>query len=295
MIKRIVMSTLLLGGGATSAGAQDVLQQVAPAPPEIGIVALDPINVGRVVRGAPYTADAITEMTQVLADGNRIEQRTSATVARDSEGRTRREQQGIALGAFVAKNEQPIVTIIDPESGVYITLNYDLKVAFRAKPFKGPLLEYKIEGAAVPTFEMFVQTEPMAGAVSGAAGAGVMTSRMIAPPMSAEPAGEETLETKVLEGVKVEGTRRTTTIPAGAMGNVQPMEMVFEQWYSPELKVIVMTRRVDPRFGETTYRLTNIQRTEPSPDLFKIPADFRIEDRRPGAMMPVRPEGFNNF
>jgi hypothetical protein len=112
---------------------------------------------------------------------------------------------------------------------------------------------------------------------------------------AAEPAVEETLETKVLEGVKVEGTRRTTTIPAGAMGNVQPMEMVFERWYSPELQVVVMTRRVDPRFGETTYRLTNIQRTEPSPDLFKIPADFRIEDRRPGAMMPVRPEGFNNF
>ena len=92
-----------------------------------------------------------------------------------------------------------------------------------------------------------------------------------------------------------EGTRTTSTIPAGAVGNVQAMEMVFEQWFSPELQVIVMTRRVDPRFGETTYRLTNIQRTEPSPDLFKIPADFRIEDMRPRAMMPVRPEGFNNF
>jgi hypothetical protein len=292
MITRIVMATILLGCGAMSAGAQDVPQQVAPAPPEIGIVALGPINVGRVVRDAPYTADAITEMTQVLADGNRIEQRTSATVARDSQGRTRREQQGIALGAFVAKNEQPIVTITDPDSGVHITLNYDLKVAFRAKPFKDPVVAYKAEERAGPLLGMSVQTEPMAGTVSGAARAGAIASLMIAPPKYAESAVEQALETRVLEGVKVEGTRRTTTIPADAIGNVQPLEIVFEQWYSPELQVIVMTRRVDPRFGETTYRLTNIQQTEPSPDLFKIPADFRIDDMRPGAMMPVRPDGF---
>jgi hypothetical protein len=291
MIERIVVASILLGWTVTSAEAQDVLPQVAPVPPEIGIVALDPINVGRVVRDAPYTADAVTEMTQVLADGNRIEQRTSATVARDSQGRTRREQQGIAVGTFVAKNQQPIVTITDPESGVHITLNYDLKVAFRAKPFKAPMLEYKIAEPTEPTFEVSIPPPPMAGTVSGGGMPSVIAAQSMASVMPAGSAVEETLEPKILEGVKVEGTRRTTTIPAGAIGNVQAIEIVIERWYSPELQVVVMTRRFDPRFGETIYRLTNIQRTEPSPDLFKIPADFRIEDMRPGAMMRVRPDG----
>ena len=45
---------------------------------------------------------------------------------------------------------------------------------------------------------------------------------------------------------------------------------------SPELKVLVLSRQSDPRFGETTYRLTNIVRTEPSADLFEPPPDFTI-------------------
>jgi hypothetical protein len=68
------------------------------------------------------------------------------------------------------------------------------------------------------------------------------------------------------------------TIPAGSMGNALAIEVVNERWYSPQLKVVLMTRRYDPRFGETVYRLTNIVRSEPSPELFKVPPDFRVED-----------------
>ena len=54
------------------------------------------------------------------------------------------------------------------------------------------------------------------------------------------------------------GTRTTTTIAAGSIGNEQPIQIVSEQWFSPDLKVLVMTKHSDPRSGETTYRLTNI-------------------------------------
>ena len=81
-----------------------------------------------------------------------------------------------------------------------------------------------------------------------------------------------------MEGVAVEGTRTTLTIPAGQIGNEQPINIVSERWFSPDLKVLVMSRQSDPRFGETTYRLTNLTRAEPSPQLFEIPADFT--DRR---------------
>ena len=81
-----------------------------------------------------------------------------------------------------------------------------------------------------------------------------------------------------IEGVEAEGTRSTTTIPAGQIGNELPITIVSERWVSPDLKVLVMSRQSDPRFGETTYRLTNITRSEPSPDLFQVPPDFKIMD-----------------
>jgi hypothetical protein len=100
----------------------------------------------------------------------------------------------------------------------------------------------------------------------------------------------ETLPSQNFDGIRGEGTRTTMTIPAGAMGNALPIEVVTERWYSPELQVILMTRRVDPRFGETVYRLTSIDRSEPPADLFKVPAGFKIEDVQPGMPRPVKPE-----
>ena len=73
-------------------------------------------------------------------------------------------------------------------------------------------------------------------------------------------------------------TRTTVTIPAGQIGNERPIEIVSERWFSPDLKVLVMSRQSDPRFGETTYRLTNVTRVDPPPQLFEIPADFKIVD-----------------
>ncbi len=91
----------------------------------------------------------------------------------------------------------------------------------------------------------------------------------------------EALAPRDFDGVRAEGTRTTMTIPAGAMGNVLPIEVTTERWYSPELQVVLMTRRVDPRFGETVYRLTNIDRSEPSPEIFKVPPDFKVEEIGP--------------
>jgi hypothetical protein len=88
----------------------------------------------------------------------------------------------------------------------------------------------------------------------------------------------EKLEARNVEGVQAEGSRTTTTIPAGELGNEQPIQIVNERWYSPELQVIVMTRHSDPRFGETTYKLTNIQRGEPSAALFQVPSDYTLKE-----------------
>jgi hypothetical protein len=238
-----------------------------PRAPSGGTISLEleGVDVGKPVLNAPYSAEAVTEVIQTLADGNRIEQRTSAVVARDSRGRTRREQHGIALGALVAQAESPMVTITDPTAGTQLNLNQDTKVARRSQ--------------SIGSFPPKSSNGVAAGMPAGDAG---FATRESSPEVRTRKLG-----TKEIEGIRVEGTETTVTIRSGAMGNRLPIQLVSERWYSPELKVVVMTRRIDPRFGETRFRLTNIVRGEPPANLFEIPSDFRIEDRQRSPGQPI--------
>ena len=80
-----------------------------------------------------------------------------------------------------------------------------------------------------------------------------------------------------------DGTRTTQIIPAGRIGNDQPIQIVTETWYSADLKTAVLSKRTDPRMGETVTRLTNLNRAEPAHSLFEIPADYKVTE------MPNRP------
>jgi hypothetical protein len=100
----------------------------------------------------------------------------------------------------------------------------------------------------------------------------------------------ETLAPMDIEGLRAEGTRTTMTLPAGAVGNILPIEVVSERWYSPQLRIVLLTRRTDPRFGETVYRLTNIDRSEPPPDLFRVPTGFKTEEMKRGLPFPPKPD-----
>ncbi|HEX4944050.1 MAG TPA: hypothetical protein VFV55_06820 [Usitatibacteraceae bacterium] len=88
------------------------------------------------------------------------------------------------------------------------------------------------------------------------------------------------LGVKEFEGVKAEGKSTVRTIPAGDIGNKAPIMVTSESWYSPELQVTVYSRQIDPRYGETIYRLTNIRRAEPSADLFKVPEEYAVRGKR---------------
>src|SRR5262249_7359023 len=89
---------------------------------------------------------------------------------------------------------------------------------------------------------------------------------------------KESLGTQTIEGVACEGTRVTRTIAAGEIGNEQPINIVSERWYSPDLQTVVLDKQSDPRFGETVFRLTNINRNEPARSLFEVPADYTIKE-----------------
>ena len=100
----------------------------------------------------------------------------------------------------------------------------------------------------------------------------------------------EKLPAQNIEGVMAEGTRTTRTIPAGAIGNEQPIVSVTEEWVSPELQVLVMTRTSDPRAGESTYRLLSITRGEPGRSWFEVPGDYAVRESGVNRLAPAMRE-----
>jgi hypothetical protein len=247
---------------------------------------VEPLQSTEPTTGAPYSAEVVTESTQSLADGNRIVRRSSVQVARDGRGRERREHQAMMVGPMVAQRTVALVTITDPAAGTAVTIDHTRQVAtrMRMRRWASPPTVTAMRGPASGG----VAFGPTAGAVA-AIGAGTMSWTMStsddagfaaagAPPMAASEPQTIRLDPQTIEGVQVEGTRTTAIIPAGAIGNELPIEIVSERWFSPELKAVVLSRRSDPRLGETVVRLTNLTRAEPAADLFEIPAGYRIEE-----------------
>ena len=243
------------------------------------------------VKGAPYAAEAVTETTQTLADGNRITRKSSANVYRDSAGRTRREETISALGPWAAGGDAPkVIFIQDPAASTGYHLDPQTHVAHKMPMGKGTFF-FSQTGAVASgqknvTFQRMVV--PPAGAeVSGAVGAVALAApggKISKPDVKAESLGKQTIE-----GVEAEGTRSTATIPAGAIGNEMPISSVTERWYSAELQTVVMSKRSDPRFGETVYRLTNIQRGEQPASLFEVPPDYTVsENELPPLMKKIQ-------
>jgi len=222
----------------------------------------------KVVTGSPYTATVSTEMTQVLGDGNRIDNKTTASLARDSQGRTRREETMGMVGPWQV-NGPKLIFINDPTSQTNYVLDSNKQTATVLKHADVGFKFKTMDGAA--------------GASTSISAIGEGGFRMVI--QGKGPAGDqpeeaktESLGTQVMEGVVVEGKRVTRTIPAGQIGNTQPIEITSEVWTSPDLQVVVMSKHSDPRFGETTYQLTGIQRAEPDHSLFEIPPGYTIKN-----------------
>jgi hypothetical protein len=238
-----------------------------------------------VVKGSPYSADAVTETTQTLTDGNRIHRTSKATLYRDSEGRTRREQTLGELGPLVASGD-PIQTIVinDPVAETTYMLNTHEKIAHRlpGKPIMGARA-----GEVMAKLKHEAEHGAMAVAGGVVTGAGVgpgqpaIAMRVRQSEMKASAEGKnlkkESLGTQTIEGVAADGTKTTMTIPAGAIGNEWAIDIVTETWYSSQLHTTVMTKTTDPRSGETVYSLKNIKLTEPAGTLFQVPSDYTMQ------------------
>jgi len=273
-------------------------------PPSLAFVQSEFGQPREIIKNAPYTAEAVTESVQVLADGNRIVRKSTALLARDGVGRTRQERKGDGRAG---------VYIHDPIDGRSIVLDETARTAIRlprlpappeppaapagiaptappappAPPLPGvagkPVKEVEVQpGRVIVKRRTGERNEDVQVEVIRIAGneAGALAPMPPLPPLTLPLVPRGKGETKPLgsrdfDGVKAEGTLTSYTIPAGQVGNEKPIVVTTERWFSPELHVVVFARTSDPRAGETTYRLTNVKRGEPPADLFKVPADYR--------------------
>lgn len=273
---------------------------------------------GKLVKGAPYSAQAVTESVQTLTDGNRIVNKSTASVYRDGEGRTRREQTLKSIGPYASSGEPTVTVFInDPVAGTSYTLDARTQTARKMTPMRVRVAAPKAATGEAKAGEareaevryregggqVILERTPASGAdhykiaveaatavdvrrsVEGGVAIGISSPRN-------RLARNDSLGKQNIGGVEAEGTRSTVTLPAGEIGNVLPIEIVSERWYSPELQVIVMTKHTDPRFGENSYQLTNISRSEPSRELFEVPSGYTVKEIA-SAPMATQGSGIN--
>jgi hypothetical protein len=331
------------------------------------------LSASKVVKGAPYSAEMVTETTQSLADGNTISRRKTGHVYRDSEGRTRQEtaSEGKTRSIFIndpVERKHYVLTpgakraiampsatprarhrdkqvfsmngtevriedgtvyvdgkVVSP-GNVELTSKSGKKVMVAGgrvfidgkevgggpghvvvKKFEGPdgVQREEVRIQAVRADDAFallppvppVPPTPGVAPVPPVPSAADMVPMPPAPPIPPIP-GVHTMRfestahlgkgvttqlgDKHFDGVRAEGKSTVWTIPAGKIGNRNPINITSETWYSPELQVTVHSRYHDPRTGETVYRLANIRRAEPSAELFKVPEDYKVKSRGKG-------------
>jgi hypothetical protein len=240
------------------------------------------------IKNEPYQAQAVTEMKQTLADGSHIDQTTTATVARDSDGRTVRVQKLSAMGPWKdasAGTSQTLTTIFDPVAQEHIDYTSDSKIAhvlvmppLPPGGVAGAETRFHVATAAPPGDDETGFFLSGGGPVTAVAQGYGPPSRALPPQASkgTEPK-VESLGTSTIEGLQVTGTRITKTIPAGTIGNDKDLNITHETWYSPELKLVIQSTQSDPRFGQTTYTLKNIQQGSPDVTLFQVPPNYTID------------------
>jgi hypothetical protein len=191
----------------------------------------------KLVKDSPFSAEIVMENTRRLFDGSTIKTQNKGAIYRDAAGRTRREQTLETVGGFSLGGEaQKLIFITDAADGTQYFIDPNRKTARKI---------------------------PLSGNAP--------------PPINETDKGKsESLGTKILEGVSVEGMRTVNEIPAGRIGNEKSLQVVSERWYSRELQTVVMSRQIDPLVGEHIFRLTNVKRVEPARELFVVPSDYRI-------------------
>lgn len=272
---RLTVDDATIDAYKTKVVAQAELQAVQESLKLAKVYSVGGAVMGPAVKNAPYSAVEVNETTQKLADGTRIHRESQTSVYRDSEGRVRRETP-----------EQ--VTIWDPVANASFSLNPKAQTA-RKMPLRSTL-SLTMNGSPNGTF---ISTGTIVGAQNWAfqpfqirlSEGGVLLEGgrggrgpgpQIVGGRGPKAGASESLGKQLIEGVPSDGTRVSSTIETGVIGNDRPLHIVSESWYSSELQTLVKSVHTDPQTGEEVFRLTNVSRVEPPSTLFQVPAEYQI-------------------
>ena len=261
------------------------------------------------IKNAPYSAEVVTEQQHNLADGNQIVNKTSSMSYRDSAGRTRQELRD-------ASGNVRSATIHDPVEQVTYILNPQARTATKVGPHRDlarlaaqkaraatdkaranveearsddgeqvivKRIERPADGEARQRLREDVRIRVLKDIGDGPARAalerlGPLVAGAFGDMKWAAKATVTDLGTRDIEGVKAQGKLKSYEIPAGEIGNRNAIVVTTESWYSPELKVTLLNKRIDPRSGERTWRMAAIKRDEPAAALFTVPSDYAVRD-----------------
>jgi TonB family protein len=190
------------------------------------------------VRGLPFSAKVELETVSQLQDGTQIIHKTYNLDARDSAGRTHNEMRNW----ITAESEEPRLTRVEL---------YDPSTRTRT--------------------DLFPLTKLARQWVAGA-GAQMATATATAKPETTR----EEIGTDTMEGLPVQGVRVTQTYLSGRLGNDRPLTIVTEYWYAAQLRINLLTKRTDPRYGVQSVRVTELNRQEPDASLFAIGDDYKV-------------------
>src|SRR5258708_18852613 len=164
-------------------------------------VTMNVVMEGKVVTGAAYSAQAVTETTQVLADGNRINRKSASMMARDSMGRVRREQNLNFVGPWSVEGDNgSFITISDPVAGA----------RYRLEPKSKSAIKIITNAHVEEALHQKLEAEVKAARVKEEASLAERRRKVEEPRNTSKT---ESLGSNVIEGVQGEGKRSINTIP----------------------------------------------------------------------------------
>lgn len=213
------------------------------------------------IPNAPFTATVSTEWIRNLDDGSTVKVQNRRMIARDNMGRVFQERRNLYPAGDPRGSQIRQLEFADPRSRVIYYCQPDAETC--------EIQTYYPPAAAAPSVP--------AGPLND--GKGFLT--------------RVDLGTDTVAGVEAVGTRETTTINAGAIGNDRALQVVKEFWYSSQLGINLIEKRQDPRVGTQTFVVSDISLGEPDARLFDLPAGFRVVDLRKGNQPSGESSGSN--
>jgi hypothetical protein len=236
----------------------------AAAIAQVFSLAFHDVNDTILTQGAPFQAQKTVRLQHKLADGTVISRETKGRIARDSAGRYCEELRETITGGKSPDTASTIVNVLDP-------------VQHRQFRWASDSTQYSswslLDRLGVTPVNFPPPIYPERNHLG----------------LKSENKVIQELGQKLISGVMAGGTRTTTTIPAGILGNDRPLISTDEVWISPELKIVVLEKLEDPLYGEKTVELQNIKRTEPDSALFRVPDGYSKKPDLPMGGIIARP------